>query len=56
MNKEDYDKELADEWERISEKDVNFEDEEEIDIELVNEDFEILENYVDEEIAKNEAK
>ena len=57
MNKEDYDKELADEWERISEKDVNFEDEEEeIEIELVNEDFEILENYVDKEIAKNEAK
>ena len=56
MNKEDYDKVINDEWETISEKDVNFEDEEEIDIDPCNEDFEILENYVDTELAKNEAK
>ena len=56
FNKEDYDKVITDEWETISEKDVNFEVEEEIDIDAIDEDFEIIENYVDSELAKNEAK
>ena len=56
FNKEDYDKVITDDWETISEKDVNFEDEEEIDIDAIDEDFEIIENYVDSELAKNEAK
>ena len=56
FNKEDYDKVVTDEWETISEKDVNFDDDGEIDIEPCNEDFEIIENYVDLELAKNEAQ
>ena len=56
FNKEDYEKVITDEWETISEKDVNFEDEQEIDIDAIDEDFEIIENYVDSELAKNEAK
>lgn len=54
MNKEDYEKEINDEWEKISEKDVNFDLDEECDVEPVNEEYEIIENYVDMEIAKNE--
>ena len=56
MNKEDYEKEINDEWEKISEKDVNFDFEEECDVEPINEEYEIVENYVDMEIAKNEGK
>ena len=56
MNKEDYEKEINNEWETISEKDVNFDFEEECDVEPVNEEYDIIENYVDLEIAKNEGK
>ena len=56
MNKEDYEKEINSEWETISEKDVNFDFEEECDVEPVNEEYDIIENYVDLEIAKNEGK
>ena len=45
--------ELDDEWETISEKDVNFDEDEEIDIEPCFSDYEIVENYVDIESAKN---
>ena len=47
---------MNDEWEKISEKDVNFEDDEEIDIDQLCGEYEIVENYVDIEIAKNEGK
>ena len=56
MNVEDYDKEIQDEWEKISEKDINFDEDIEFDIEPIFTDYEIVENYVDTETAKNEAK
>ena len=56
MNVEDYDKEVQDEWEKISEKDINFDEDIEFDIEPIFTDYEIVENYVDTETAKNEAK
>ena len=56
MNVEDYDKEVQDEWEKISEKDINFDEDIEFDIEPLFTDYEIVENYVDTETAKNEAK
>ena len=56
IKKDDYDKEIQDEWEKISEEDVNFDDDPEIDIEPVFTDYEIVENYVDTETAKNEGK
>ena len=56
MNKEDYDKEIQDEWEKISEEDINFDEDLEIDIEPVCTDFEVVENYVDTETSKNEGK
>ena len=56
FEKEEIEKEMNDEWEKISEKDVNFEDDEEIDIDQLCGEYEIVENYVDTEIAKNEGK
>ena len=56
MNVEDYDKEVQDEWEKISEKDINFDEDIEFDIEPIFTDYEIVENYVDTETAKNESK
>ena len=56
MNVEDYDKEVQDEWEKISEKDINFDEDIEFDIEPIFTDYEIVENYVDTETAKKEAK
>ena len=56
MNVEDYDKEVQDEWEKISEKDINFDEDIEFDIEPIFTDYEIVENYVDTETAKNETK
>ena len=56
MNVEDYDKEIQDEWEKISEKDINFDEDIEFDIEPIFTDYEVVENYVDTETAKNEAK
>ena len=56
MNVEDYDKEIQDEWETISEKDINFDEDIEIDTEPIFTDYEIVENYVDTETAKNETK
>ena len=56
FEKEEIEKEMNDEWEKISEKDVNFEDDDEIDIDQLCGEYEIVENYVDTEIAKNEGK
>jgi len=60
MNKEEVEQEekqqIQDEWEKISEKDVNFEDEDEIDVEQICAEYEIIDNYVDNETAKNEGK
>jgi len=56
FEKEEIEKEMNDEWEKISEKDVNFEDDEEIEIDQLCGEYEIVENYVDTEIAKNEGK
>ena len=56
FEKEEIEKEMNDEWEKISQKDVNFEDDEEIDIDQLCGEYEIVENYVDTEIAKNEGK
>ena len=52
MNKEEVEKEILDDWEKISEKDVNFDGEEEIDIAPCFTDYIIMDNYVDTEIAK----
>ena len=52
MNKEEVEKEILDDWEKISEKDVNFDGEEEIDIAPSFTDYIIMDNYVDTEIAK----
>ena len=47
-------KEKEDEWEKISEKDIDYEDE--IDVEQLCAEYEVIENYVDNETAKNEGK